>query len=43
LNYEIENYIPDDSDIFVFAKSGDFQRLIWGEPQELKEREKTAW
>ena len=23
-NEEIENYIPDDNDIFVFVKSGDF-------------------
>lgn len=36
-------YEPDVKDTFISNKSGDYQRLIWGEPQELKEREIERW
>ena len=33
-------YEPTPKDIFIYhKKSGDYQRMIWGDPQELRERE----
>ena len=38
------NYEPTDEDLFISApKSGDYQRMIWGHPQELRERELKHW
>lgn len=37
---EILEYEPCQKDLFIYhKKSGDYQRLIWGDPQELRERE----
>ena len=36
-------YDPVDSDLFITGKSGDYQRLIWGQPQDLREREIERW
>lgn len=37
---EILEYEPITTDIFIYhKKSGDYQRMIWGDPQELRERE----
>ena len=41
---EMRNYTPSDQDVFIqVKKSGVFQRLIWGEPVQLKEIEKQRW
>ena len=37
------NYQPCDEDIFISSKSGDYQRMIWGQPLELREREQKHW
>jgi hypothetical protein len=35
-----KNYVPSEQDIFIqVKKSGMYQRLIWGEPLKLKDKE----
>ena len=38
-----KNYEPTDLDLFISVPSGDYQRLIWAEPNELREREIQKW
>jgi hypothetical protein len=41
---EHKNYIPPERDTFILIKkSGIYQRLIWGEPLELSEKETQRW
>jgi len=40
---ELLTYQPTELDLFMTIKNGEFQRLIWGEPLELRERETTHW
>jgi len=41
---EIMEYEPTPQDVFIYhKKSGDYQRLVWGDPQELRERETDRW
>lgn len=38
---EHKNYVPTEHDMFIMLKkSGINQRLIWGEPAKLKDKEK---
>lgn len=46
INYftdEMKEYVPTERDLFITIRSGDYQRLIWGEPMELREREEVKW
>ena len=44
LTEQVINYEPNERDLFIKnEKIGDFQRLIWGAPLELKEREIENW
>jgi hypothetical protein len=37
---EILEYEPTQKDLFIYhSKTGDYQRMIWGDPQVLRERE----
>ena len=37
------NYEPSQLDLFISIPSGEYQRLIWAEPNELREKEEDAW
>jgi hypothetical protein len=40
LTEEILEYEPTLKDTFIYhKKTGDYQRMIWGDPQELRDRE----
>lgn len=39
----MQEYEPDTTDTFITVKSGEYQRLIWSEPLELREREEDFW
>ena len=43
ITQELLEYEPCLADMFVTIKSGDYQRLIWSEPQDLRSREEDAW
>ena len=41
---EFRNYAPSEQDVFILVKkSGICQRLIWGEPVKLKDKENQRW
>lgn len=35
----IKNYEPTERDLFIYIDSGEYQRMIFGEPQKLKDEE----
>ena len=40
---EHRNYGPTERDMFISVRSGEYQRLIWGHPRELRDRETAHW
>ena len=40
---DITELDPSNQDLFLSIPSGEYQRLIFGEPLELREREEVAW
>lgn len=41
---QFKNHEPLDADVFILVKkSGIYQRLIWGEPVKLKDKENQRW
>ena len=41
---QMRNYQPDERDQFIFTKDKkSYQRLIWGDPIQLTEKDKNHW
>ena len=38
-----KNYGPLPEEVFLTIPGGEYQRLIWAEPQELREKEEDHW
>ena len=43
LNQVLVDYEPCQTDLFVTLKDGNYQRLIFGEPQDLLQEELDKW
>ena len=44
LTEQVKNYEPNERDLFIKnEKVGDYQRLVWGAPLEMRERELENW
>jgi hypothetical protein len=42
ITQEMKDHVPTLQDTFITIQTGDYQRLIWSEPMELREREEEA-
>ena len=40
---EHREYEPTQKDLFISIPSGEYQRLIWAEPNELRTKEEDHW
>lgn len=40
---EMKEYDPSVQDLFITIKNGDYQRLVWGDEIDLREREEDHW
>ena len=40
---KMRNYEPSNENMFITIASGDYQRLIFSEPLELRSREEENW
>lgn len=38
-----KGYEPTQQDLFISIPSGEYQRLIWSEPNELRTKEEDHW